>query len=87
MDRLFKQDTMREVGSLLQMKNILDAKQVNTDIKKSYYASENFFNKVTEVLVRIGLQHFKDSGGEGETCCTCLYHAVQTSRNINCIGG
>ena len=64
MNRLFKLDSMRDVGNLLQMKNLVNAKQVNADVRKSYYASENFFNKVTEAMLRFGLEHMKDSVGQ-----------------------
>ena len=56
---------MRDVGSLLQLKNIVQAKQVNPDIRQNYYASENFFNKVTDTLLRLGLEHMKESSGKG----------------------
>ena len=52
------------------MKNVLGAKQVNKDIRKNYYASENFLNKVTDTLLRLGLMHIKD-GGQGR-CVSAL---------------
>ena len=49
------------------MKNLIGAKQVGEDTRKTYYATENFFNKVTDAMLRIGLDFLRaDSQQSGK---------------------
>ena len=76
MNILYTTDSIRDAGSLCNLRHTINAAQVATNIRKCFYAVENFLDKVTEALLKVAYDYMHAQRAPGKF--------YGKSRNIGC---